>query len=55
MIYTRTDRSGNFSFGNLEPGKYVIWLIYAKDKKGENVSFEVINSDVTLEPIEIED
>jgi hypothetical protein len=53
-ICSRTDSDGNFKFENIEPGRYVIFLLNAIDKENQEIAFEVSNSDVTLKPVEVE-
>ena len=52
VILTRSDAGGNFSFNNLEPGSYSIWLPHNNNPDQSHIAFEISASDVILEPIE---
>jgi hypothetical protein len=55
VIRTETDEQGIFTFSNLEPSEYTLYLSYSLSLKKPFINFTVKNSDITLEPIEIDE
>jgi len=55
VLQTRTDANGRYSFGNLEPGAYVILFTHAVDRDHSTIPFRVENSNATLAPVELEE